>query len=80
MAIRAKHLTMQPLCVMCQAKGRLRVAVEVDHIVPLSKGGPDDDTNRQSLCKPCHKDKTRADRGLKPRPLTGADGWPVQGS
>lgn len=43
---------------------------EVDHIVPLALGGPDDDANKQLLCswvdpdgrrQGCHVDKTRAD-------------------
>ena len=34
---------------------------EVDHIVPLSKGGLDDPNNMQWLPKEQHKDKTRRD-------------------
>jgi 5-methylcytosine-specific restriction endonuclease McrA len=36
-------------CVLC---GRL--AVEVDHIIPLSEGGSDSPGNLRSLCAPCH--------------------------
>lgn len=34
---------------------------ELDHIVPLWKGGQDNDGNRQCLCPGCHKDKTTAE-------------------
>lgn len=47
-----------PLCVHCQRSGRVSVAAEVDHIVPLHQGGADDETNLQSLCAPCHQAKT----------------------
>ena len=41
-------------CRICkQAK-----ACEVDHIRPLAKGGTDDLNNLQSVCIPCHKQKT----------------------
>lgn len=31
--------------------------MEVDHVVPISKGGPDDDSNLQLLCTHCNKIK-----------------------
>lgn len=44
--------------------GRIKaVATEVDHIVPLSKGGPDSAHNKQGLCRECHRLKTLADGG-----------------
>jgi 5-methylcytosine-specific restriction protein A len=30
----------------------------VDHIVPVSEGGSDDDSNLQTLCDACHRKKT----------------------
>lgn len=50
-----------PLCVMCQAEGRLRVADHVDHIKAVS--GPDDPlfwepSNHQSICISHHSQKT----------------------
>jgi len=41
------------LCVHCGS-----VAVNADHIVPLSQGGPDTVENQQALCAGCHKAKT----------------------
>ena len=74
---RARWLSMHPLCVHCEAVGRVSAASVVDHFVPLSKGGADDDSNLQSLCKPCDEVKTAADLGHRVRHQIGADGWPV---
>ena len=36
---------------------------EVDHVVPLHRGGADDiDTNAMALCPNCHRDKTQKER------------------
>jgi 5-methylcytosine-specific restriction protein A len=51
--------------------------VEVDHILPVHKGGTDEDDNLQALCHECHESKTRTDLGQRDRPATGLDGWPV---
>ena len=58
---RAVQLSQSPLCVICQAAGRLTAADCVDHIRPVS--GPDDvrflDFGAvQSLCFTCHSRKT----------------------
>lgn len=50
------------LCQSCLAAGRYSVAEEIDHIIPLSQGGTDDESNLQALCKACHKAKTRLER------------------
>jgi 5-methylcytosine-specific restriction protein A len=45
----------------CQQCGRITTELEVDHIVPLWKGGADTDANKQSLCAGpdgCHAKKT----------------------
>jgi 5-methylcytosine-specific restriction endonuclease McrA len=81
MQINARVLSANPLCVMCQAKGRVTIATEVDHIIALTNGGtedPHDDSNRQGLCAPCHIEKTNADLGYTPKVRTGMDGWPVE--
>jgi len=46
----------------------------VDHIVPLFKGGLDEDSNLQILDPECHDKKTLADLGLKERTKFGPDG------
>ncbi|WP_218717055.1 HNH endonuclease [Nocardia sp. MH4] len=47
---------------ICEARGCHRLAVEVDHITPLSAGGARYDwANLQALCEPCHAAKTSAD-------------------
>lgn len=40
---------------------------ELDHIIPLWKGGQDNDSNRQCLCPGCHKDKTTAEAAERSR-------------
>lgn len=36
--------------------------LEVDHRVPLYRGGADDYANKQLLCSDCHRDKTVAEQ------------------
>jgi 5-methylcytosine-specific restriction protein A len=48
----------KPLCVECEKQGRVSVVEEWDHIVPLSEGGADHETNLQGLCIPHHAEKT----------------------
>ena len=60
---RAMWFAMNPLCVKCDASGRVSAATELDHILPLCKGGADDETNLQGLCDDCHKAKTSDDLG-----------------
>jgi 5-methylcytosine-specific restriction protein A len=59
--IRARFLHAHPLCRTCLEQGRTTEATEVDHIIPLHKGGPESDDNRQALCVACHKAKTADD-------------------
>ena len=62
-------LASNPLCVHCQAQGRITTANEVDHIIP-HRGDNDlfwDTNNWQSLCKRCHGRKSSLeanDKGL----------------
>lgn len=42
-------------------------ATDVDHIIPRSDSGPDDESNLQALCKSCHSRKTVRENGWKPR-------------
>lgn len=51
------------LCQECLLKGVVTMADHVDHIVPLSAGGSDEDSNKRCLCVACHAEKSREDRG-----------------
>lgn len=55
---RARWLAKHPLCKHCEAKGETTMAAVVDHVTPLWQGGPDNEGNFQSLCKPHHDAKT----------------------
>ena len=59
--IRARNLARDPLCKHCGERGIVRLAMIVDHVVPLWKGGPDTDENKQSLCFDCHDAKTASE-------------------
>ena len=57
-------------CRSCGRPGRL----EVDHIVPLDRGGAIYDlSNLQTLCAfPCHAEKTSSENRLPPTPAEAA--------
>jgi 5-methylcytosine-specific restriction protein A len=72
--LRELQLGEHPLCAFCK-----RIANVCDHEQP-HRG----DEERfwagpfQSLCKPCHdSDKQRIEKGGKPKPHIGTDGWPI---
>jgi 5-methylcytosine-specific restriction protein A len=77
-AIRQEVLRANPLCVKCKAKGIVRMTREVDHIVPLYKGGKESPSNRQGLCTECHKEKTQVDLGSKITSGSDAKGMPTR--
>ena len=52
------------LCQACLDRHLVTPGTEVDHIVPLSKGGADIDSNKRLLCVPCHVAKTANDLRL----------------
>ena len=59
---RAKLFRENPLCVSCLVLGRVSLAVQRDHIIPLEEGGQEVESNTQALCKECHKAKTHEER------------------
>lgn len=59
--LRARILAAQPLCVHCERAGRVTLATELDHRVPLSQGGTDDPANLDPICSDCHQAKTAAE-------------------
>lgn len=48
-------------CQECKRKLRPGDDYEVDHIIALSKGGTDENSNLQILCSGCHAIKTPGD-------------------
>ena len=65
-------------CAVCRSRRRAR-ELEVDHIVEIARGGAAlEYSNLQTICRPCHRSKTRAflisvDRRAGP----SADGVPA---
>jgi 5-methylcytosine-specific restriction endonuclease McrA len=49
-------------CEACGHKPIISDLLEVDHILPRSRGGSDKPDNLQTLCAECHKIKTLLDR------------------
>jgi 5-methylcytosine-specific restriction endonuclease McrA len=43
-------------CRHCGAIAK-NIAMEIDHIIPLSRGGRDIFSNLQALCRPCNRKK-----------------------
>ncbi len=41
----------------CQSWGAKDGLVEIDHVIPISRGGSSDDDNLQALCTPCNRSK-----------------------
>jgi len=60
-AMRRELFAANPLCVECQRAGRVRLATQRDHKVPLAEGGSDDPGNVQGLCHDCHEAKSLAE-------------------
>lgn len=60
--MRAELFARSPLCVVCESAGRVTLATQRDHKVPLAEGGADDQTNEQALCDACHEAKSLQER------------------
>lgn len=56
-------------CEECRASGRILIAHEVDHVIPLHEGGADADHNLAAINSECHKRKSAEEasrrRGLR---------------
>lgn len=53
--IRDKYVRSHPYCELCFREGKMVPVEEVHHIVPLSRGGTNDESNLMSLCRSCHE-------------------------
>ena len=62
---RARRLKLYPLCALCLLEGIVTQTDQIDHIIPLHKGGPDTDENCQGICLKHHEAKTLQDTGRK---------------
>jgi 5-methylcytosine-specific restriction protein A len=89
--VRLLHLKGSPFCLDCYAAGRLVLASVVDHVVPISAGGPafPGPDGLRSLCPSCHSQKTargseagavRTTRARQPRKGCDANGNPLDPS
>lgn len=63
----------EPLCRLCENN----IATQIDHIVPLFKGGGNEIENLQPICEPCHIDKSLAERGKRGTVRVDDEGNPV---
>jgi 5-methylcytosine-specific restriction enzyme A len=52
---RKRRLAAEPLCRICSERGVITPSTVPDHIIPLAKGGTDDDANIRCLCDRCHR-------------------------
>ena len=55
------------LCQECKRQGRTTIGYPVDHIVPLADGGSDEDSNKETLCQPCHDAKSAREEAARGR-------------
>jgi len=70
-------LSAEPLCRSCRKRGRVTVAVDVDHILSLSAGGTYARDNLQPLCLECHADKSVSELGHSRKQAVNARGIPI---
>ncbi len=74
---RLRRLQAEPLCRDCASRGIVRASTVPDHIVPLTKGGSDDDSNIRCLCADCHAMRTAEQFGQRRTVTVDTGGWPI---
>lgn len=77
--LRKHKISTNPLCEFCEKRGRVVLATEVDHIIPIKIDMDKslDEDNLQSLCHRCHMIKTKR---VDERLLSGKEPLPISGS
>ena len=73
-------------CDECKRIRRVRPATEVDHRIPKAQAVRmgwtqqqiDAPSNLGAINKDCHKRKTDAENGRRPKRTVGPDGWPTE--
>ena len=58
-------------CAVCERVVFGKGEVHLDHIIPLSQGGDDHDSNLQVLCVPCHEEKSIAELKVEGKTFNG---------
>ena len=78
-ALRLAQLSREPLCAICQNKGRVTAANTADHIKPHNGDMSRflDADNLQSLCGQCHASAKQSEERTGYSKEIGPDGWPV---
>ena len=66
-------LAREPLCRVCKNE----IATQIDHIIRLRDGGTNKIENLQPICKDCHDEKSRIERGGKPKVVVDNNGRPI---
>ena len=72
--LRTELFAREPLCVGCLKRGKVQLATQRDHVVPLFEGGADDESNTQGLCDDCHDTKSEDER-LRAQGRGGSKVW-----
>jgi 5-methylcytosine-specific restriction endonuclease McrA/predicted kinase len=63
------------ICKVCLAEGRVTQATEIDHIIPKSQGGTDEEDNLQAICKRCHAHKTALESAIADHRVSYYPDW-----
>lgn len=67
----------QPICVECHKDGKYVAWDELDHIIPLHKGGTNRWENLQGLCRSHHIAKTAVDMDYHLKGACDSRGIPI---
>ena len=73
---RERRLRLHPLCAECLKAGITQPTEEIDHIIPLELGGPEEDSNTQGLCS--HHNRLKRNKESYGHVAYGLDGWPIE--